>query len=68
VSVSNAKDVLTLGEDGWRSAVLPQSFGLEPVRGWGMSDLQRPLDLEEDAVWDWAGVTGTWCGSYAFLE
>jgi hypothetical protein len=24
--------------------------------------------MEKDEVWDWAGVEGEWCGSYAFLE
>ena len=66
--VSNAKDVLSVGEDGWRHAVLPLSYGLEPTRGWGFNNLHRPSDLEPDEVWDWAGVQGQWCGSYAFLE
>jgi hypothetical protein len=66
--VANAKDVLAQGEDAWRQAVLPQSFGLDPVRGLGFNSLTRPVDLAKDEVWDWAGVQGTWCGSYAFLE
>lgn len=67
-TVANAKDVLSVGEDGWREAVLPLSYGIEPVRGWGFNDLRRPENLAPEAVWDWAGVEGLWCGSYAFLE
>jgi len=67
-AVANAKDVLAMGEDGWRQAVLPLSYGLETVRGWGYNDLRRPAPLPKDEVWDWAGVQGPWCGSYAFLE
>jgi hypothetical protein len=66
--VANAKDVIAMGEDSWRQAVLPMSYGLEPVRGLGFNDLRRPVELGPDDIWDWAGVEGTWCGSYAFLE
>jgi len=65
--VANAKDVLAMGEDVWRLALEPLSYGLESVRGWGFHGLQPP-ELEKDQVWDWAGVEGQWCGSYAFLE
>ena len=65
--MSNAKDVLGLGEDGWRRAVLPLSYGLDPMRSWGWN-VTRPDHLAEGEVWDWAGVEGEWCGSYAFLE
>ncbi|ORY33049.1 hypothetical protein BCR39DRAFT_520922 [Naematelia encephala] len=68
VMMANAKDVLAMGEESWRQAVLPLSYGLEPVRGWGFNDLRRPADLPADQVWDWAGVAGPWCGSYAFLD
>ena len=57
-----------MGEDGWRQALLPLSYGVETVRGWGYRDLRRPVNLGKDEVWDWAGVQGPWCGSYAFLE
>lgn len=66
--VANAKDVLAMGEDGWRHAVLPLSYGLETVRGWGFNDFRWATSLPKDEVWDWAGVQGPWCGSYAFLE
>jgi hypothetical protein len=65
--VANAKDVLSMGEDVWRLAVGPLSYGLDAVRGWGFNGLQTP-DMEKDEVWDWAGIEGEWCGSYAFLE
>jgi hypothetical protein len=65
--VANAKDVLAMGEEAWRLALEPLSYGLETVRGRGFNNLQRP-DLGKDDVWDWAGVEGEWCGSYAFLE
>ncbi|KAK4685719.1 hypothetical protein P7C73_g4430, partial [Tremellales sp. Uapishka_1] len=68
VMMANAKDVLSMGEDAWRQAVLPLSYGVESVRGWGFNDLKRPKDLAPDQVWDWAGVAGSWWGSYAFLE
>jgi hypothetical protein len=66
--VANARDVIALGEDQWRMALQPLSFGLEAIRGWGWNQVERPLTLENDEVWDWAGVEGVWCGSYAFLE
>jgi hypothetical protein len=56
-----------MGEEAWRLALEPLSYGLEAVRGLGYTDLKRP-DLPTDEVWDWAGVEGDWCGSYAFLE
>lgn len=66
--MANAKDVLSMGEEAWRLALEPLSYGLEAVRGLGYyTDLKRP-DLPTDEVWDWAGVEGDWCGSYAFLE
>ncbi|CAD6574942.1 MAG: hypothetical protein TREMPRED_001257 [Tremellales sp. Tagirdzhanova-0007] len=68
VMMANAKDVLSMGEDGWRQAVLPLSYGLETVRCWGYNDLRRPASLAQDEIWDWAGVQGPWCGSYAFLD
>lgn len=66
--MANAKDVIALGEESWRAALQPLSFGLEAVRGWGWTDIQRPADLDPGEVWDWAGVEGLWTGSYAFLE
>jgi hypothetical protein len=66
--VANAKDVLAMGEEAWRLALEPLSYGLETVRGRGFNNLQRPVDLGKDDIWDWAGVEGEWCGSYAFLE
>ena len=65
--MANAKDVMAMGEDAWRLALTPLSYGLEAVRGWGFRGLQPP-ELGKDEVWDWAGVEGEWCGSYAFLE
>lgn len=47
---------------------MPQSFGVEPTRGWGFSHIEHPLGVADGDVWDWAGVKGSWCGSYAFLE
>lgn len=67
MTVSNAKDVLAMGEDAWKMALEPLSYGLEAVRGAGFRNLQAP-ELEPGQVWDWAGVEGEWCGSYAFLE
>ncbi|ORX39215.1 hypothetical protein BD324DRAFT_641367 [Kockovaella imperatae] len=60
VMMGNAKDVLFMGEDTWRQALPPMSYGIEPTRGWGFNDLSN--------VEDWAGVEGVWCGSYAFLD
>jgi hypothetical protein len=57
-----------MGEDSWRLALQPLSYGIEAVRSWGWNHIQRPLALEPDSEWDWAGVEGVWCGSYAFLE
>lgn len=68
LAVANSKDEIARGEDVWRQAVRPQSYGIEPVRSWGWQDLQRPDDLPTDAVWDWAGVEGQFLGSYAYLE
>lgn len=65
--VGNSKDVLAMGEDAWRMALRPLSYGLDAVRGRGFRDL-KPPELEPGQVWDWAGVEGEWCGSYAFLE
>ena len=65
--MANAKDVLAMGEEAWRLSLQPLSYGLDAVRGRGLNNLQRP-DLAKDDVWDWAGVEGEWCGSYAFLE
>jgi hypothetical protein len=40
-----------------------------PIGVAGVSgEFQRPEHLGENDVWDWAGVEGQWCGSYAFLE
>lgn len=66
--MANGKDEIARGEDSWRKAVLPQAFGVEPMRGWGWQNLKRPDDLPEGAVWDWAGVQGQFFGSYAYLE
>jgi hypothetical protein len=68
LAVANAKEVIAMGEDSWRNAVYPMSYGLDPVRGWGFNDLRPPGKGDKRGVWDWAGVGGTWCGSYAFLE
>jgi hypothetical protein len=65
--VANARDVLAMGEEAWLLAAHPLSFGLQDVQGRGFNSLQRP-DLPKDEIWDWAGVEGNWCGSYAFLE
>lgn len=56
-----------MGEEAWLLAAHPLSFGLQAVQGRGFNSLQRP-DLPKDEIWDWAGVEGNWCGSYAFLE
>lgn len=56
-----------MGEDAWRMALQPLSYGLDAVRGKGYRGLTPP-NLEPGHVWDWAGVEGEWCGSYAFLE
>jgi hypothetical protein len=66
--VANAKDVLLLGEGSWRQAIPQLSYGLDPMRSLGYRDIERPADLPETEVWDWAGAAGSWCGSYAFLE
>lgn len=55
-------------DGGWWNARLPFVDGLDSVRSWGMKDLKRPDHLGEKDVWDWAGIEGEWCGSYAFLE
>jgi hypothetical protein len=68
LTVANAKEVIAMGEDSWRNAVYPMSYGLEPARGWGFNDLRPPGKDDKKGVWDWAGVGGTWSGSYAFLE
>ncbi|WVF65320.1 hypothetical protein IAT40_000046 [Kwoniella sp. CBS 6097] len=68
VMISNGKDIIRESDDHWRAAVHPMSYGIEPTRGWGYTDLQRPTDLLEDEIWDWADVKGTWSGSYAFLD
>ncbi|WVQ92992.1 hypothetical protein IAU59_000055 [Kwoniella sp. CBS 9459] len=68
VMISNGKDIIRESDDHWRAAVHPMSYGIEPTRGWGYTDLQRPADLPEDEIWDWADVKGTWSGSYAFLD
>ncbi|KAK8844022.1 hypothetical protein IAR55_006815 [Kwoniella newhampshirensis] len=69
VMMSNAKEVLDSEDDGsWREAIHPMSFGVEAVRGWGYEHLQRPADLPDGEIWDWADVQGLWCGSYAFLD
>lgn len=66
--MANAKDVIAAGERSWLSAIEPLSYGLHAVMGWGYDRLERPLDMAPGDVWDWAGVEGKWCGSYAFLE
>jgi len=66
--VCNGKEMMTEGEDPWRRALAPLSYGLEPMRSLGWRGLTRPPELGKDDVWDWAGVEGQWCGSYAFIE
>lgn len=68
--VSNAQEIVHNPEisDHWHDSIMPQSFGVEPTRGWGFSHIERPLGVADGDVWDWAGVQGSWCGSYAFLE
>lgn len=63
--VSNAQDIVHNPEisDHWNDAIMPQSFGVEPTRGWGFSHIERPLGVADGDVWDWAGVQGSWCGS-----
>ncbi|EIW66016.1 hypothetical protein TREMEDRAFT_35450, partial [Tremella mesenterica DSM 1558] len=68
IMMSNARDVLCLGEETWRRAVAPMSYGVEAVRGWGFNHLRRPEGLADEETWDWAGVEGHWFGSYAFLD
>lgn len=67
-SVLNALDAIAIGEAIWEPAVYPLRSGIETVRGLGFNHIERPLGLGPDEVWDWAGVTGRWVGSYAFLE
>lgn len=66
--MANAKDVIAAGETSWVEAMGPLSHGLSAVRSWGIGKVQRPLHLNMGSTWDWAGVEGRWCGSYAFLE
>lgn len=68
--VSNAQEIVHNPEisDHWHDSIMPQSFGVEPTRGWGFSHIERPLGVADVDVWDWAGVQGSWYGSYAFLE
>ena len=66
--MSNARDVLAMDEDAWIMATKPLSYGLDSVRGKGFRNLTPPPELDPGQVWDWAGVEGEWCGSYAFLE
>ena len=66
--MANAKDVIAGGETTWIEAIGPLSYGISAVRGWGYTHVDRPLHLKPAEVWDWAGVEGKWCGSYAFLE
>lgn len=68
--VSNAQEIVHNPEisDHWHDSIMPQSFGVEPTRGWGFSHIERPLGVADGDVWDWAGVQGSWYGSYAFLE
>lgn len=68
IAVVNARDVWLMGEATWLKAVTPLSYGIETVRSWGMNKLRRPEHLAPGEVWDWAGVTGRWYGSYAFIE
>jgi hypothetical protein len=65
--VSNAKDVLGMGEEAWKMAIRPLNYSLDAVRGKGFRNLAPP-ELDPGQIWDWAGVEGEWCGSYAFLE
>lgn len=46
----------------WGYAKPPVEEGIEGVRGKGWKG------LEKDSAGDWAGVDGTWRGSYAFME
>ncbi|OWZ39488.1 hypothetical protein C356_04100 [Cryptococcus neoformans c45] len=70
VMMSNAQEIVHNPEisDHWHDSIMPQSFGVEPTRGWGFSHIERPLGVADGDVWDWAGVQGSWCGSYAFLD
>lgn len=68
--VSNAQEIVHNPDisDHWHDSIMPQTFGVEPTRGWGFSHIEHPLGVADGDVWDWAGVQGSWCGSYAFLE
>ncbi|WVO22498.1 uncharacterized protein IAS62_003828 [Cryptococcus decagattii] len=70
VMMSNAQEIVHNPEisDHWHDSIMPQSFGVEPTRGWGFSHIERPLGIADGDVWDWAGVQGSWYGSYAFLD
>ncbi|WVR08856.1 hypothetical protein IAU60_005915 [Kwoniella sp. DSM 27419] len=68
VMMANGKEIIQGSDEHWRAAMEPMSFGIEPARGRGCLDLERPADLADDEVWDWANVKGTWCGSYAFMD
>nr|XP_019010036.1 uncharacterized protein I206_05598 [Kwoniella pini CBS 10737]OCF48817.1 hypothetical protein I206_05598 [Kwoniella pini CBS 10737] len=68
VMMCNAQEIIDTEPDAWLPAVQPMSHGIEPVRGWGYDDLRRPDNLTEDDIWDWAGVEGSWCGCYAFMD
>ncbi|ODN76879.1 hypothetical protein L202_05466 [Cryptococcus amylolentus CBS 6039] len=70
VMMSNADEVMDNPEisEHWRDSIVPRSYGVEPTRGWGFSHVERPLELPSTQVWDWAGVEGTWEGSYAFID
>ncbi|WVQ74444.1 hypothetical protein IAR50_004045 [Cryptococcus sp. DSM 104548] len=70
VMMSNADEVMNSPEisEHWRDSIVPRSYGVEPTRGWGFSHVERPLHLPSNQIWDWAGVEGTWEGSYAFID
>ncbi|OCF78871.1 hypothetical protein I204_00815 [Kwoniella mangroviensis CBS 8886] len=68
VMMCNAQELIKGDPTAWLPAVQPLSYGVEPVRGWGYTDLKRPDSLADGQVWDWAGIEGTWCGCYAFMD
>ncbi|WVQ81288.1 hypothetical protein IAT38_003411 [Cryptococcus sp. DSM 104549] len=70
VMMTNAQEITqnpSINEH-WQESTYPRSGGVGGVRGWGFNGLKRPADLPDGQAWDWAGVQGTWCGSYAFLD
>jgi len=66
--VVNATDVNDEGDEHWAPVKRILDGRLDVSRGAGLFNVQRPLKLKSNEVWDWAGVEGQWCGSYSFLE